>query len=110
MEMSSRAIWKYELTPGENKLTMPVSSALRHVAMQGNLVCAWFEVNTKPTWRKVTRVFRLFATGQAIPSEYRVYCGTYVMAEGTLVFHLYENEAGAKSVHETVEERTVCDV
>ncbi|WCD44192.1 hypothetical protein Lumi_053 [Xylophilus phage Lumi] len=84
-----KTIHKFNLDPVGSLTTMalPLGAKLRHVHMQHDMVCLWFEVDTNKPIK--TRDFTMFGTGHPMPDNVPLeYCGTVHM--GSFVFHVYE--------------------
>ncbi len=85
-------VYKYVIQPGDYhpRIEMPIGAELLHLAMQGEQLCLWALVD--PAAPPITRTFRILATGDTIVEhESRVtHIGTVLMAEGRLVFHVFE--------------------
>jgi len=89
-----RIIYKYPLRT-DHKLTaeieLPVESYFCHVGIdhQGD-VCLWYSVSTNPHYSKEIRTFRVYVTGEIIPSDNRnCFMGT-VITKDYLVWHVFE--------------------
>lgn len=86
----SKTIWKYPLSVGDlTDVEMPHDSKILCVQKQFTRPCIWVELN--PEADVVKRSFRIFGTGHLIPDDEQLqYIGTFQVADGNLVFHLYE--------------------
>lgn len=98
-----KRIWKVELPIQTPKFAIktPMLAMIRHVAMQGDKACLWFEFQDGPTsplakmltgspnFAMSMRVhwFKWFGTGDAIPEQAQ-YVAT-VLPHPALVLHLY---------------------
>jgi hypothetical protein len=70
------------------EVDLPSSSTVREVAMQGNAVCLWVEVDNEVTGRK-TRKFLMVGTGREFDAcKHDTYVGTFFDAQW--VWHLFE--------------------
>lgn len=86
----SKSVWKYafENIGGEQVLQVPEGATPLFVAVQAGTPCLWFEVDESQD--KETRTFEWHGTGHRIPSDGREHLGSVLLADGALVFHLYE--------------------
>jgi hypothetical protein len=89
--MASETIWKFPLEVTESQLVrLPVGAKVLSVQTQLESPCLWALVN--PEVEKESRIFYTFGTGH----EVRILGGrlefvdTYQLAEGALVFHVFE--------------------
>ena len=89
----TRTVYKYPLAFGLTRLVVPVQSEIRHVAMQGESVCLWMEVDPQ-TWSEKRR-FAVIGTGWPVPSDGR-YVGTAMTPDGAYVWHVYEIAAASE--------------
>lgn len=85
------SVYKYPIRPNDIvELDLPSGAELLKVADQKGTVCMWALVDpSMPTER---RKFRMAGTGHPIlePAEYLVHVDSWLMAGGSLVFHLFE--------------------
>lgn len=89
-------VYKYHLTitPDAQEILMPDGAEILMVADQRSTAKLWALVNTdKPM---TPRTFRVFATGQEIPTgviegNRLDYVGSFLMQAGLLVFHVFED-------------------
>lgn len=81
-------IWKYSLSD-RTTLEMPAGAQILSVQGQGMDICMWAQVH--PNRRVVKRQFVVYGTGHPIPDdEDFTYVGTAQLANGGLVFHVFE--------------------
>jgi len=83
-----KTVYKYKVS-GKTVLSLPRSAKPVCVAMQGDDLCMWCEVETSRG--QENRLFRIFATGEPIPQDMGIdflYIGTAF--DGHFVWHLYE--------------------
>jgi len=84
-------IWKFPIDiTDESSITMPMGAKVLSVQTQNGQPCIWAEVNTRS--RPEERPFRIFGTGHELPDGLHdswVFVGTFQVAGGALVFHLY---------------------
>lgn len=83
-----KAIWKYGLVPGRNAIYMPEHAELLFVRTQLGDPHVWAKVDTNAD--KVTRYVRVLATGEEFDDRGLRYIGTFFIADGSLVFHAFE--------------------
>lgn len=85
-----RTIYKFPVSPEDAlEVALPEGAKFLHVAEQRpEEVAMWFEVDTdKPA---KLRSFTIYGTGHSMSKENQTYLGTFILAGGDLVFHLYE--------------------
>lgn len=89
-----QCVWKYELRIEDNQtIAIPARSELLAVQMQYGTPTLWARV--EPEARLVNRKIRISGTGHDSAEGH--YIGTVQLAEGRLVFHVFdqgEDEAG----------------
>jgi hypothetical protein len=84
-----KTVWKYEFGMADYvEIEMPVECEILCVQMQGGQPCVWALAN--PNEQKIIRRFRIAGTGHPIGHESMSYVGTFQMAGGALVFHVFE--------------------
>lgn len=74
------------------RVDIPKGARFLHCAPQGDAIALWYEV-TLGVEEMVAHAFEIHITGSDQISEYRLYIGTAVMAEGRSagdVLHVYE--------------------
>lgn len=90
-----RRVYKYEF-PIQDDLTiyLPIGAEILHVDEQHGIPCMWARVD--PSAQMEARRFRLAGTGHDLPSGLRedgypvlAHVGSFQMASGALVFHLF---------------------
>jgi len=82
-------IWKWELkTTDEQTILMPLGARLLTVQVQNGVPCIWALVN--PTANQIERRFGVYGTGNPVPDEVGEYVATYQLADGRLVFHVFD--------------------
>lgn len=86
-----KTIWKYELTGDHHTISMPAGSEVLTLDTQSGGIYMWVLVDPE-TVPQVTRNFRTYGTGQPLPDEPGTYIGTFFLAGGSLVFHVFEEE------------------
>lgn len=83
-----RAIFKYELKiTDEQKVLMPCSAILLHVAYQGDKLYVWAKVNTDYLLEE--RPIHIHGTGNPIAKNPGNYVGTVHSLDG-FVWHIFE--------------------
>ena len=90
--MPTLRIFKYPFEVADQiMIPMPEGAKILDIQMQHDVPCIWALVN--PNALYVTKVFRLAGTGHPIEladeAKY-TYVGTFQMAGGSLIFHLFE--------------------
>jgi hypothetical protein len=93
--VSGQRIYKYPLYVGDwISLTMPVGAEPLCVQVQHGIPCLWARVTVgaPPT----THHFRIAGTGHDLGSNVGRHIGSFQLAGGELVFHVFA-EAGAAS-------------
>lgn len=86
-----KTIWKFELeTRDDQEIKMPIGAQVLTVQMQFGTPCLWALVD--PNKEKETRTFEVVGTGHEIDYSLttRGYIGTYQLAQGQLIFHVFE--------------------
>jgi hypothetical protein len=83
-------VWKFELK-GTCSLFVPVGAKTLTVQVQKGVPCIWMLVDPKAA--KEERFFRIYGTGHEM-SEVGEYIGTFQIAGGTFVFHVFEHWFG----------------
>ncbi|MFX1364422.1 MAG: hypothetical protein ACFE9Y_05785 [Promethearchaeota archaeon] len=84
-------IWKYPINTQEVNfaLEMPEGAKLLTFDVQKEIPTLWALVNSNKKYEK--RFFRFVGTGDTIEEEVNLdYIGTIQMADGKLIFHLFE--------------------
>lgn len=84
-----RSVWKFPFSVSDwCEFPMPVGAKILHLAVQHGDPCLWAEVDSDaPT---EMRTFRTYGTGHAMGYHNQHYVGTYMVQDGALVFHVYE--------------------
>ena len=84
-----KTVWKYELdiVDEPQNRPMPHGASLLAVAVQGDRLCVWAEVN--PRYKLQDRWFVVEGTGHPLRNA-ADYVGSALMAGGALVWHVYE--------------------
>jgi hypothetical protein len=87
-----QAIWKYTISPGLSKLTIPVGAQFLSVQMQHDHPQVWMLVD--PAKPQETVKFMLQPTGVEWDSDdyddFLSYRGTFQLERGAMVFHLFQ--------------------
>jgi hypothetical protein len=82
-------IWKYPLEISDvQSVSLPLGAEVLTVQTQGGNACIWALVDPKET-RKEIRKVRIFGTGHNIEGDAGQYVGTFQIANGRLVFHVF---------------------
>jgi hypothetical protein len=85
-----KTIWKFELD-FNSTFEMPKGAEILTVQLQKDIPCLWALVDTEKELEK--RHFETYGTGHPLSYERgnsKVYIGTYQIANGALVFHVFE--------------------
>jgi len=84
-----KSIWKYPLRLTEHQyFEIPVRAIPLCIELQNGTPTIWFEVET--TNPKKDRSIRIIGTGEELDfSELYHYLGSFLIAEDSLVFHVY---------------------
>ena len=92
-----RKIWKIQLRAQDNQVVaMPIGSQILTVQIQKGNICLWFSVDPEEN-QLVERHIRIIGTGKPIIDEPVLqYIGTVQMAEGDLIWHIFEKPYGQK--------------
>ena len=87
-----KSIWKFVLdTTDKQELEMPKGAELLSVQEQHGQPCLWALVD--PNEVNESRIFEIFGTGHPVPYDMEVkrkFIGTYQLAEGDFIGHLFE--------------------
>lgn len=90
--MATTTIWKYPiLTTDWQEIHIPRGADILTVQVQHGDACLWARVN--PAQPPESRMIEVFGTGHEIHKDMGVerrYIGTYQLANGDLVFHVFE--------------------
>lgn len=87
-----KQVFKYTLDPSLGDvcmIDMPLSAHPIHVAEQYGSICLWAVVDGD-TSATESRIFRIAGTGHEMDHEDIVHIGTVLLANGSLVFHVFE--------------------
>lgn len=90
----SKSIWKFELSPNDPYVLMPIGARVLTAREQMEDIFVWAEVD--PNAAQETRHFCVYGTGQEMPDDPGTYIGTAMIDDGRFVFHVYEEHAGSK--------------
>lgn len=90
-EEKMTTIYRFDLpVVDEFTLSMPEFSRILCVGERGGTGHMWVMLN--PELKKVERKFRIIGTGHPIPDSAGLeYIGTFFMASGKLVWHVFES-------------------
>lgn len=84
-------IWKFPIPVTDYfTTTMPKGAKFLALQVQRSEPCAWFLVN--PDNEPEGRRFFVVGTGHNVPAEAGEYLGTFQMAGGSFVGHLFERK------------------
>ncbi len=92
--MSDSTIWKYELVPGDQRITMPAGAVILSAALDPmGTPCIWAMVRSDLPLTSVHDI-RIYGTGHRVPGRSEGgsirLIGTIVMKEDGLVWHVME--------------------
>lgn len=89
-----KTIWKFDVMVNDSvDIEMPAKAEILSIQTQGGLPRMWALVD--PNAEKEMRHFAVFGTGHKHPDEVfdrLVFIGTFQLAGGALVFHLFERK------------------
>ena len=90
------SIWKFPIALDDHiEVQMPVGAKVLSVQVQRATICMWALVETEA--KQERRRFCILPTGGAVYSYVGQFIGTFQLAGGNLVFHLFE-ERGIPNV------------
>lgn len=96
-----KTVHKFAVVDGSLIVDLPASAKVVRVAVQGGLLCAWFELD--PAAKKDThRVFRVVGTGHPIDDE-EIHVGS--CEDGPFIWHLYEMPVAIMAANMEAEDR-----
>ena len=86
-----KSIWKFpiEITD-EQKVFMPRTAKILSVQVQQGTPCVWALVDTEE--QKTERTLVVHGTGHPCVCDSSEFVGTFQVAGGSLVFHLFEKK------------------
>lgn len=84
----SYSIFKYTITDTNGKFMIPKRAEFLDVQIQNMAVTLWFLVN--PSVEKEKREFKIIGTGWPLDEYPGKFLGTVQMAQGSLVWHIFE--------------------
>lgn len=90
-----RRVYKYGIPIGDDiRLMLPKGAQIVHVAAQGVPALGgedpWVWALVDPSAQMEERHFRLAGTGHDLPDDGLTHVGSFMLAHGALVFHLFE--------------------
>lgn len=74
----------------KQELLVPVNTEFLSVAVQNGDICIWYKCN--PSVKKVTRKIYIHGTGHEISNIDAKFIGTILLADATLVFHIFAED------------------
>lgn len=85
-----KTIWKYELSPnGHQSIPIPFGGEVLTV-QAGNKNAPLLWVLVDPDMPPRERFFGIYTTNTALPDDPGRYVGSFLLYEGTLEFHVFE--------------------
>jgi len=85
-----KTIWKFELEMvGMQNINLPKGAKILTVQTQNEKACLWALVEIDVAELE-QRTIVTFGTGHPMPDVSLVYLGTYQVAGGALIFHVFE--------------------
>ncbi len=85
----SKTIWKYPASPGGPwTQMMPAGAEVLSVQVQRSQVVMWVLVDANRP--EEAREFTAYGTGHPMPDNPGKFIGTFQLASGDLIFHLFE--------------------
>lgn len=86
-----KTVWKFPLEIKDSQvLSMPIDSLIVSVQLQNGIPCIWALVESESDCVDV--LIHTFGTGHEIPFGSRIYVGTYMLAHGGIVFHVFKKD------------------
>ncbi len=85
-----RQIWKFPVQPNRFSLDIPMGAQILHLAVQGDAGEPQMWVLVNPEAKPERRTFTVYGTGWPISNQFIAYIGTFMMEDGALVFHVFE--------------------
>jgi hypothetical protein len=84
-----KTIWKWNIAVTDRQtVNIPEGGEILDVQVQGASMCIWVLVN--PDAQAKPRTLYVYGTGHTLPDYPGRYVGTFQIAKGSLVFHLFE--------------------
>jgi len=85
----ARTIWKFPLLVTDSHIVkMPSGARILRAAMQGATLCVWALVD--PDMPEEPRRVQIYGTGYRMPDDPGRYIDTFMVDDGRLVFHAFE--------------------
>ena len=81
-------VWKFAIGDPESPISLPRGAEILSVAVQRGVVCLWALVD--PEQPREDRHLVVAGTGQDVPDERGRFLGTVLLADGDLVFHIWD--------------------
>lgn len=85
-----KTIWKFPVEMGRFELSLPVGAEVLSVQAQQGPPQMWVLLDPDIGRDTMRRAFEVFGTGHPIPPSAHTFIGTFQLASGSLVFHLFE--------------------
>jgi len=85
-----KVIYKYPLDIRHHQeIEMPSGSEILTVQSQGEMGCLWAMIDTEKEIKEM-RIISVVGTGHEVPPDCVKYIGTFQMAGGALIWHVFE--------------------
>lgn len=86
-----QVVWKYDLQPGRNELSMPEGGKILTAAAQFDTPVIWAKVD--PDRTRVRRTVLAVVTGERVDAM-GAYVGTALLVGGNFVLHIFDQGEG----------------
>lgn len=88
-QLAMKTIWKFPLAVQDRQdIQVPEGASFLSVKTQNGSLCLWAIVD--PSQPKQRRTIEILGTGHKLDESEREYIGTAIMADGALVWHIFE--------------------
>jgi hypothetical protein len=85
-----KSIYKYPLDPGDSFIWMPEGAQILCVQTQRESPQIWALVDPNET-KMEARQIRTYGTGHDVPDDPGKYIGSFQLASGSYVFHVFDH-------------------
>jgi hypothetical protein len=86
-----RTVWKFDLNPSQQNILLPVGAQILCVQTQHGIPQLWALVDPETPDREAHWI-GVYGTGHDVPSDPGRYVGTFQLADGALVFHVFDEQ------------------